>query len=171
VRRKQRKESYNNFRKNNKSQYRKSVRESRNRFYLRNVKSEKVGNTARFKNYRDYQEYRDWWNKNTWKSLTLNGVHVWIRGDKHKVWHYASKKKTREYMKRWREDNEEYMREYLREYHKRNRERYHRDTDMGYKLARDKFGNPDFETERSVIDAEFARLGLKKKKKVKENGK
>lgn len=81
------------------------------------------------------------------------------------------KKQSIEYQKKYQEKHRQkpVVKEKQKEYHKNHREKYHRGTDMGIKPRRYASGDINLKNERSVIDAEFRRLGLKKERYISKS--
>ena len=127
-------------------------------YYLRHKDKRKPQNSDKQK------EARDKWAKTHWKQITLNGWKIYIRCDKYHIWWQAMRKKKMQYHERYglKYRQEPKTKQNQSDYHKRHRGKYHRGTDMGHKVKRYISGDVDFKNERSVIDNEFKRLGLKK---------
>jgi len=156
------KEYRKEWRISNKTKDRKNNRKHCKNYYKNHSSKLKIRNKQYRKDNKDYWKN---WHKRFRKIITVNGKKIVVT--RYHFWRYHKKKKEREYQRNyqqwWREQPEN--KEYMRKYHKRHREKYHRGTDMGTKLRRDKYGRPDFEAERKVIENEFKRINLKQPSK------
>lgn len=111
-------------------------------------------------------EYYKNWQVTHWREMIINGWTIFVRCDAYHVWWRWKQRQSIEYQKKYQDKHRQKpkVKKRQKDYHKNHREKYHRGTDMGIKPRRYPSGDINLKNERSVIDAEFKRLGLKKER-------
>lgn len=147
---------YNKNRKINKKQ----KREINRRYYLKHKRQLPNNSDTKKKPVEYYKN----WQLTHWREMNINGLVIFVRCDAYSVWWRWKQRQSKEYQKDYQDNYRQKpkVKDKQKDYHKNHREKYHRGSDMGLKPRRYASGDINLKNERSVIDAEFKRLGLRK---------